>query len=202
VATSGRIRIPLTQVAPVCRDAGHLLFEAKRGVNRFRFDGRPGRRPLRDGTYVADTPSAQVRFAIVRGKPTRDPDELDPSVCPPPSLLSDGRRSSIAPAAPGASTSPPPVADADDDEGAGSRSLPRVLGTSLTEAAEAAASLHPAFYVLLALAITALGAATLPARTLPAAGAGAAVSRRRAELTLGGTLALLTVIVAYWVTLL
>jgi hypothetical protein len=201
--TTGRIRIPLTQVAPVCRNAGRLLFDAKRGVNRFRFDGRVGRRPLRDGTYAAETPSGVVRFAIVRGKPTRDPDKLAPSVCPPPEPLSDGRRSIVAPPGPGSSAAPPPLTGSASG-GANDRPgpLPRVLGTSLREAAEAAVSLHPAFYLLLALAIVALAAATLPARAVPVAAAGAAIARRRAELTLAGTLSLLTVIVAYWVMLL
>jgi hypothetical protein len=169
-------------------------------VNRFRFDGRVGRRTLRDGTYTAETPSGVVRFAIVRGKPTRDPDRLAQSVCPPPAPLSDGRRSSVVPLG-SSSVAPPPTSS-----GSGGVNepgpLPRVLGTYLREAAEAAVSLHPAFYLLLALAIVSLAAATLPARAVPVTAAGAAIARRRAELTLAGTLSLLTVIVAYWVTLL
>jgi hypothetical protein len=80
--------------------------------------------------------------------------------------------------------------------------IPHVLGTAFTEAAEAAASLHPAFYVLLGLAMAALAAATLPARVLPVATAGAALARHRAAVTLAGTLCLLLVIVVYWATLL
>ena len=64
--------------------------------------------------------------------------------------------------------------------------LPHVLGTAFTDAAEAAASLHPAFYVLLGLAMAALAAATLPARVLPVATAGAVLARHRAAVTLAG----------------
>jgi hypothetical protein len=77
-----------------------------------------------------------------------------------------------------------------------------VLGTAFTDAAEAAASLHPAFYVLLALAMVALVFATVPARAVPVATAGAVLARHRATVTLAGTLCLLFVIVVYWVTLL
>jgi hypothetical protein len=201
VSAAGRVRIRLTQVAPVCRSAGGVVVDAERGVNRSRFDGRVGHRPLRDGTYEAETPSGVVRFAIVRGRPTRNPERLAPSVCPPPARASDAERSGVAPSPSGSKAAPPPNADSQDARD-GLGALPRVLGTTLTEAAEAAASLHPAFYVLLALAIAALAAATLPARALPVAAAGAALARRRAELTLAGTLSLLGVIVAYWVTLL
>ncbi|MBA3384270.1 MAG: hypothetical protein H0T20_06415 [Actinobacteria bacterium] len=68
-----------------------------------------------------------------------------------------------------------------------------MLGTTFTEAAEAAASLNPAFYLLLALAMVALAATTVPARVLPAATAVAAVA-------LTGTVCLLMVIVVYLVT--
>ena len=80
--------------------------------------------------------------------------------------------------------------------------LPHVLGTAFTDAAEAAASLHPAFYVLLGARDGALAAAALPARVLPVANGGAVLARHRAAVTLAGTLCLLCVIVVYWVTLL
>jgi hypothetical protein len=46
-----------------------------------------------------------------------------------------------------------------------------------------------------------LAAAAVPARAVPNPWAGAALARRRAEVTLAGTLALLAVIVAYWYAL-
>jgi hypothetical protein len=186
----------------VCRSAGRLLVSARNGANRFRFNGRVSGRPLRDGTYVATTPSGTVRFAIVDGKPTRSSRKLTPSACGfgvlvagtavagTPSAISLGRTA----AAPTANTD----RGATDEPGP----LPRVLGTTFTEVAKAAASLHPAFYVLLALAMVALAAATVPARALPVATAGAVLARHRAVVTLTGTLCLLLVIVAYWVTLL
>lgn len=80
--------------------------------------------------------------------------------------------------------------------------LPQVLGTAFSDVAEAAASIHPLFYLLLALAIVALAAATVPARVVPVASAGAVLARHRAAVTLAGTLCLLVVIVVYWATLL
>ena len=200
VPSSGRVAIRLRQIAPVCRNAGRLLVRARNGANRFRFDGRVSGRPLRDGTYVATTPSSTVRFAIVDGKPTRSPRRLAPSVCGSGVLAAStavGTPSKIP-----NRTAAPPAANTDRGATDEPGPLPRVLGTTFTEVAEAAASLHPAFYVLLALAMVALATATVPARVLPVATAGAVLARHRAAVTLAGTLCLLLVIVAYWVTLL
>ena len=202
-SASGRTAIRLRQIAPVCRTAGRLLVPARSGANRYRFNGRVSGRPLRDGTYVATTPSGTVRFAIVGGKPTRSPKRLSPSVCDDETATAN-----LAVAAP-ISVSPTPdrteaAPAANIDRGATDEpgSIPHVLGTAFTDAAEAAASLHPAFYVLLGLAMAALAAAALPARVLPVATAGAVLARHRAAVTLAGTLGLLFVIVVYWVTLL
>ena len=202
-SASGRTAIRLRQVAPACRNAGRLLVPAQRGPNRFRFNGRVSGRPLRDGTYVATTPSGTVRFAIVKGKPTRSPKRLSPSVCDDETAAAN-----LAVAAPISVLSLPdrteaaPAANADRGATDEPGSIPHVLGTAFTDAAEAAASLHPAFYVLLGLAMAALAAAALPARVLPVATAGAVLARHRAAVTLAGTLCLLCVIVVYWVTLL
>lgn len=199
VAEPGRVGIRLTQVAPVCRTAGRLVVDASGGRNRVRFAGRVGKRRLADGTYVAATPSGEIHFAIVRGRPTRNPERLAPSVCR--SDVSSDSASADRPA-----TAPPVHAPA-ATTGVDSRPadvpdpLARVLGASAGRAAEAVLSLHPGFYVLLGLAIAALAAATLPARVMPEPAVGALLARRRAELTLLGTLSLLAVLVAYWVTL-
>jgi hypothetical protein len=201
-SASGRTAIRLRQVAPVCRNAGRLLVPSRSGPNRFRFNGRVSGRPLRDGTYVATTPSGTVRFAIVKGKPTRNPRKLSPSVCDAETVTAN-----LAFAAPISVSSPnrteaAPAANIDRGATDEPGSLPQVLGTAFTDAAEAAASLHPAFYVLLGLAMAALAAAALPARVLPVATAGAVLARHRAAVTLAGTLCLLLVIVVYWATLL
>ena len=202
VSANGRIAIRLRQVAPVCRNAGRLLVRAQNGANRFRFNGRVSGRPLRDGTYVATTPSGKVRFAIVEGKPTRSPRKLASSVCDSgvlgagtavagtPSAISLGRTA----AGPEPNTDPGATNEQEP--------LPQVLGTAFSDVAEAAASLHPAFYLLLGLAMVALAFATVPARVVPVASAGAVLARHRATVTLVGTLCLLFVIVVYWVTLL
>ncbi len=198
-SASGRTAIRLRQVAPVCRSAGRLLVPARSGPNRFRFNGRISGRPLRDGTYVATTPSGTVRFAILKGKPTRSPRRLSPSVCDAETVTAN-----VAFAAPIAQSSPDrtEAAAAANAVRAATDPGPHVLGTAFTDAAEAAASLNPAFYFLLGLAMAALVVAVLPARVLPVATAGAVLARNRAAVTLAGTLSLLLVIVAYWVTLL
>jgi hypothetical protein len=79
--------------------------------------------------------------------------------------------------------------------------LPHVLTTSVERAAEAALGLHPVFYLLLGFAIAALAVATVPSRAVPAPAVGALLARRRAELTLAGSLALLAVLASYWIAL-
>lgn len=201
-SVSGRVVIQLRQVAPVCRNAGRLLVPARSGPNRFRFTGRISGRPLRDGTYVATTPSGATRFAIFRGKPTRSGKRLASSVCDS-GALSASTEAGLPPAA-GAPkrTAAPPATNAGRGTTDEPGPLPQVLGMAFTEAVEAAATLHPAFYVLLGLAMVALAAAALPPRAYPVATAGAALARHRAAVTLAGTLGLLLVIVMYWATLL
>ena len=200
---SGRVAIRLHQIAPVCRNAGRLLVPARSGPNRFRFNGRIAGRPLRDGTYVATTPSGRVRFAIVRGKPTRNTMRLAPSVCDSGVLLGVSAQAGLpAPTSRPERTAAAPTANVDRGATDEPGPLPQVLGTAFTEAVEAAATLHPAFYVLLGLAMVALAAAAMPARAYPVASAGAALARHRAAVTLAGTLGLLFVIVVYWATLL
>lgn len=164
---SGRVAIRLRQVAPVCRNAGRLLVPARSGPNRFRFTGRVSGRPLRDGTYVATTPSGAIRFAIFRGKPTRSAKRLAPSVCDAGVLVAS-ISSALATSVPKRTAARPAANSsrgATDEPGA----LPQVLGTAFTEAVEAAGTLHPAFYVLLGFAMVALAAAAVPARAYPVA---------------------------------
>jgi hypothetical protein len=202
VASSGRVAIRLRQIAPVCRNAGRLLVPARNGVNRFRFTGRVSGRPLRNGTYVATTPSGTVRFAIVDGKPTRSARRLTPGVCDSGVLVATTAVAGAPSAISLGRTAAAPTANTDRGTTDEPGPVPRVLGTAFTEAAEAAASLHPAFYLLLGLAMVALALATVPARVVPVASAGAVLARNRAAVTLAGTLCLLLVIVVYWVTLL
>ena len=200
---TGRVAIRLRQIAPVCRNAGRLLVHSRTGPNRFRFDGRISGRPLRDGTYVATTPSGHIRFAIVRGKPTRSARRLAPSVCDSGVVLGVSAPAGLpAPTSRPGRTAAAPTANTDRGATDEPGPLPQVLGTAFTEAVEAAATLHPAFYVLLGLAMVALAAAAMPARAYPVATAGAVLARHRAAITLAGTLGLLFVIVAYWATLL
>jgi hypothetical protein len=201
-SAAGRVAIRLRQVAPVCRDAGRLLVPARSGANRFRFTGSISGRPIRDGTYVATTPSGAIRFAIVNGKPTRNAKRLAPSVCDSGVLGTTVALGTPTAKSPPKRTAAPQSTNTDRGATDEPGPLPKVLGTAFTEAAEAAASLHPAFYVVLGLAMVALAFATIPARVVPVATAGAVLARHRAAVTLAGTLCLLFVIVVYWVTLL
>jgi hypothetical protein len=194
VPSSGRVAIRLRQIAPVCRSAGRLLVPAQNGANRFRFNGRVSGRPLHDGTYVAKTPSGAVRFAMVKGKPTRNTRKLAPSVC------DSGVLGASAWLGAASRTGAASAANIDRDAIVEPGPIPQVLGRAFTEVAEATASLNPAFFLVLGLAMVALAAAMLPARVLPVATAGAVLARNRAALTLAGTLSLLLVIVVYWVT--
>lgn len=200
-ASAGPVEIELMQVAPLCREAGRVVVRARAGANRFRFDGRVDGRRLRDGTYAATTPSGTVRFAVVRGRPTRRGAGAE-SVCRSKALVAAGasRAAPVRSAAEADGAAAGARLESDPTARSAAAVLPRVLGASVSEAIEAAASLNPIFYVLLALAIAALATASLPARALPAPTVGALLARRRAELTLIGTLVLLTVIVAYWHT--
>jgi len=179
-----------------------LLVPARNGANRFRFNGRVSGRPLRDGTYVATTPSGAVRFAIVEGKPTRSRVKLAQSVCNSGVLGASTAIGTPTLNSPPRRTTGAPVANVDRGSTDEPGPIPQVLGTAFTEVAEAAASIHPIFYVLLAMAMVALAAAAVPARVVPVATAGAVLARHRAVVTLAGTLCLLVVIVVYWAMLL
>jgi hypothetical protein len=204
----GRLALPVVQISPVCRRAGTIGVNARPGVNLIRFNGRLGRRWLLDGTYVLVTPTMRVRFAVVGGRPTRKKTRLQPSTCRQgvEVLLSGG---SVPPASGGITdgeTVPVTEAGGITDVGVpkvlptGQSGPSRVLGTTIDSVKGVVTGLHPAFYFLLAMAIAALAAATLPASAVPSPWLGATLARRRAEITLAGTMALVTVIAAYLLT--
>ena len=206
----GRLALPVVQISPVCRRAGTIAVNARRGVNLVRFNGRLGKRWLLDGTYVLVTPTMRIRFAVVAGRPTRKKTRLQPSTCREgvEVLLSGGSvplGSALAGVADG-ETVPVTEAGGIADVGApnvlptGPSGPSKVLGTTVDSVKSVVTGLHPAFYVLLAMAIAALATATLPASAVPSPWLGATLARRRAELTLAGTMALVTVIVAYLLT--
>ena len=204
----GRLALPVVQISPVCRRAGTIGVNARPGVNLIRFNGRLGKRWLLDGTYVLVTPTMRVRFAVVAGRPTRKKTRLQPSTCRAGMevILSGG---SLPPGSAGyaaGETVPVTAAGGITDVGAakvlptGQSGPSKVLGTTIDSVKSVVTGLHPAFYVLLAIAIAALATATLPVTAFPSPWLGATLARRRAELTLAGTMALVTVIVAYLLT--
>lgn len=206
----GRLALPVVQISPVCRRAGTIAVNARAGVNLIRFNGRLGRRWLLDGTYVLVTPTMRIRFAVVAGRPTRKKARLQSSTCREgvEVLLSGGSVPLGSASAGVADGETVPVTEAGGitDVGApkvlptGQSGPSKVLGTTIDSVKSVVTGLHPAFYVLLAMAIAALATATLPASSVPSPWLGATLARRRAEITLAGTMALVTVIVAYLLT--
>jgi hypothetical protein len=205
----GKLTLPVMQISPFCRRAGLIRVNARPGVNLIRFNGRLGKRWLHDGTYVLVTPTMRIRFAVVAGRPTRKKTRLQPSTCREGvEAFLAGESVPLGSAAAGlADGESLPVSDAGITDVGPPKVLPtgqsgpsKVLGTTIDEVRDVVTGLHPAFYVLLAMAIAALATATLPASTVPSPWLGATLARRRAELTLAGTMALVTVIVAYLFT--
>jgi hypothetical protein len=207
----GKLTLPVVQISPVCRRAGQIRVNARPGLNLVGFNGRLGKRWLHDGTYVLVTPTMRVRFAVVAGRPTRKKERLQPSTCREGvEAFLTGASLTTGSAAAGldgqANTVSPNGEAGIEDVGPSSvvptgRSGPsKVLATTIDEVTSVVTGLHPAFYVLLALAIAVLAAATLPSSAVPSPWLGATLARRRAELTLAGTMALVGVIVAYLLT--
>lgn len=71
------VRFTVVRVYPSCVRVGSFSVSAHKGVNRVRFSGRLGRRPLSEGTYrlVAqargqETAAATLTIVVVRGKTT------------------------------------------------------------------------------------------------------------------------------------
>ena len=172
---------------------GTIAVNSRRGVNLIRFNGRLGKRWLLDGTYVLATPTMRIRFAVVAGRPTRKKTRLQPSTCREGvEVLLAGGSVPLGSASAGAAdgeTVPVTEAGGITDVGA-PRVLPtgqsgpsRVLGTTIDSVKSVVTGLHPAFYLLLGMAIAALATATLPASAVPSPWLGATLARRRAELT-------------------
>jgi hypothetical protein len=213
----GRLTLPIVQINPVCRTAGSLTVNARRGVNLIRFNGRLAKKWLHDGTYVLVTPSQRIRFAVVSGRPTRKKTRLQPSVCREGAVeLLAGEPPALGSAAAGLASDGSAVAVSgnatnggitEGSPGTAGRVLPtgvpgpsKVLGTAVDEVREAVTGLHPAFYVLLGIAMAVLAAATIPASAVPSPWLGATLARRRAALTLAGTGTLVAVMIAYLFT--
>jgi hypothetical protein len=203
----GRLALPVLQIYPTCRRAGLIRVSARPGVNLIGFNGRLGRKWLHDGTYVLVTPTMRIRFAVVAGRPTRKKTRLQPSVCREGEAAAlAGEFVPLGSAAAGLAVTGDevPVQNEGIADAAPRPLLPtgvpgpsKVLGRTIDEVRDAVTGLHPAFYVVLAIAMAILAAATLPASAVPSPSLGATLARRRAALTLAGTVALVSVIVAY-----
>jgi hypothetical protein len=207
----GRLALPVLQIYPDCRRAGLIRVSARPGVNLIRFNGRLGRKWLHDGTYVLVTPTMRIRFAVVAGRPTRKKTRLQPSVCREgvmaalagESVVLGSAAAGLASTAEGIPVQNEGIAEATPPRSVLPTGIPgpsKVLGRTIDEVRDAVTGLHPAFYIVLAIAMAILAAATLPASAVPSPALGATLARRRAALTLAGTAALVAVIVAYLFT--
>jgi len=192
---AGPLRVEIVQVAPSCRRVGTLTLRGRAGVNRFRFAGRFRGRALPPGTYVLSAAGKRVPVAVRRSGPPVRLRTLATNACSFAAAVEthpgESRLRSTGIAAPIRET-PPPRPDPRRD----------VLGFSgVAEAAESIAELHPAFFVLLGLAVALLAIASIPSTVIPHPAAATAVAKRRIELTLTGVIALAAVITAYLLVL-
>jgi hypothetical protein len=200
---AGKLRVEIFQVFPECRSIGFFSQRVRAGANRVKFTGRFRGRRLPPGTY--ELRAADERIPVVvrkRRPPVRIRPDRVKSVCPQSTSTGAFERPILA----GVSRTQPPgspspsVAPKTSEVAPPPTPAQRVLGVT-EEIAESIAELHPAFFVLLALAIMLLAVASVPASAIPHRTAATAVAHRRIELTLAGALALGVVVAAYLVVL-
>ncbi len=208
----------MQQVSPVCRTVGHFAVQARKGVNRVRFNGRVGGKNLVPGTYYLEARTAvgqvvqRVTLVVVNGAapPTRNKLEAlrTANVCPTTSnpastsanpfatspFFMGGAFSIGATAAPdNVSRTVTPDTEA-SGLGADSSSTGRVLASAVENTARA---IRPALVALLAAAILLLGLASLPRATFSDSRLNYVLARHRTELAAFGAAAFVAVVIAF-----
>lgn len=205
----------VNQVAPACIGIGHFTVKAHAGVNRVRFAGRVGGRPLEAGTYriAARTPSGSVVRRLTLVVVTTAPNVVQlrslrtANVCAATTALS-GPLSVGAAGVAGDVRNP-----AGDRKAVTSRSgdVPQasgipvgppdvhsgVLGSAVEEAGQA---IQPLFVALLAASMLLLGMASLPREAVPGPRFHDALVRHRLQLAALGAAALIAVALAFLLT--
>jgi hypothetical protein len=193
-AREGSFRVRVLQVSPVCRTRGTM--GGRDG--RVRFRGRLDGRALPPGVYVLSVDDTRVAVAVRRNRaPVRV--RTFHNACADLAAVESSQPvggtalRAAAPAIPAAT--PPPAATTDPNPHRD------VLGVTVGDISESIAELHPAFFVLLGLAVALLAVASVPAAVVPNQSAAAVLAQRRIELTLAGIAALAVVVVAYLLVL-
>jgi hypothetical protein len=214
LSRAARVRIAVTQVAPVCRRVGSFTVRGHAGVNRIAFRGRLRGRPLPLGTYKL---TAKARNRWVLGVTL-----VVAAARPSPGALARARVADAC-AAIAASTSGAavpaavrgPVGIPSDGGGSATDRTHAGSGSSLGKPQSSAASprgqvlgadfsksagLDPTRVLLVvaaALAVLLLGLAALPETALAEPRLAALVETRRIELALAGATTLLAAVLVY-----
>jgi hypothetical protein len=213
--------VRVDQLAPECRYAGKFLVRAHSGRNIVRFRGRLRGRPLEPGTYrLIAHPRAQRgerldrTTLVVLARPPGGAAEIRAAraqnACPSGRSPSQIALTGAPDAGAGKDARPAPRLVSSKGKGvAGAAAgLPRgglldaegPIGGSLTSAAnkvkEAARSVPPALFAIVAIAVLLLAVASLPQIGRPSR-AGAMLVHKRASIAAAGGAALTTAVAAY-----
>jgi len=211
LGSAAPVEFVVAQVAPECRRVGRFRVPGHPGVNRVRFRGRVGGRPLGAGTYrikartlprgrsVVDTQLVVVerpeRHVIVssRGADACGSRQDSQSLVLPfgGSALGTPKAAPAAAAAPAAPARVDAVSHKRPPRGHG------VLGARFArDAAGAFKTIPSLLYVLLGIALGLLGVSALPVRLAPTRRAALLLALHRGAVALTGTGLLLAVVAA------
>jgi hypothetical protein len=206
--TPGRVRFVIMQVAPVCRRVGRFSVRGHVGLNSVLFRGESGGRPLPLGTYWLG--------ATVSGRPVLGATIVVAASRPTPQQLARAQARNVCRSAFGQATIVQPPLAARGPVGAPARrakskagtttdpnttfSRNNVLGAHFGKPESIVDSRAASVLALAVVAIMLLGLATLPATALAGVTIAEFVERRRTELALAGTSALLAAALLYLFT--
>jgi hypothetical protein len=220
VPRAGVVELRVTQVAPVCRTAGTIVFRAHGGRNAVAFRGRVHGRALAAGTYRI-TPRVRggrtlesiVLVVVAGAAPARGEVAAArrANVCGAGSAAARPSTGGRTPAAAVGSASNPSVSAHGASPGrsalgATATAAPKrnpkprggILGAQFTEPLrDPTQGANPLVLVLLALAIGLLALAAVPRTVVASPVLAEQLTNRRLELALAGTATLLVVVLAY-----
>ena len=206
----------MQQVSPVCRTVGHFAVQARKGVNRVRFNGRVGGKNLVPGTYYLEARTAvgqvvqRVIVVVVNGAGPPSRNKLEAlrtaNVCPTTSASTSANPFATSPFFTGGAFSIGATAAPDNVSrtvtpdpqssglGAGSSSTGRVLASAVESTVRA---IRPALVALLVAAILLLAVASLPQATFSDPRLNHVLARHRTELVAFGAAAFVAVVIAF-----
>jgi hypothetical protein len=208
LASAGRVRFAVTELAPACREIGSFAIAGRAGVNRVLLRGRVGSRRLEPGTYLLSVRFGThdlfgVRIVVARGLVRRA--EIAPAIVSDPCAVMSGTDAFAFTQSPGGSIAALASAGPSVPARGGSGATPQSASPSASEAlgAQFARSLSDRNLTMLlvlaavAVAIALLGAAAIPDQFIPYSPLGAMLLKRRIEIALAGASTLLVAVIAY-----